>query len=185
MNGSPCPSYASVGRRLGRVLGLVGLASAITWAAACGSDARANNECRQLEAARCVKLDSKECGGVVGGAASCERFYDVQCERGIADDATQPSDAELKRCLAAIALSCDVARAPETFTECKFLSTTNPPEAGLDTSAESSADAANETAADAATEASAETAAETASETAADSAGEAAAEAAADADDAG
>lgn len=181
MNGSPCPSYASVGRRLGRVLGLVGLASAITWAAACGSDARANNECRQLEAARCEKLDSKECGGVVGGAASCERFYDVQCERGIADDAAQPSATELKRCLDAIALSCDVARAPETFVECKFLSTTNPPEAGLDTGAESSADAASETADDAPTEASAETAAETA----ADSASEAAAEAAADADDAG
>jgi hypothetical protein len=185
---SPCPRNAGVGRRLGRVsrvIGLVGLASLMTWGAACGSDARGKSQCQQIESARCDKLATDACGGLPGGADSCERFYDVQCQRGLADDATETTAAELKKCLDAIAISCDVARAPETFAECKFLNTTNPPEAGLDTGAESATDTGSEAAAETSTETSAETSAEASPDAIGDTAAEAANDAGADADEAG
>lgn len=156
MTASPCPPHASdptLRRRLGRVFSLIGLVSAIGWAAACGSSPRAEDACNQIESARCHKLASSTCGGLAGDpdGASCARFYVVQCERGIADDAAQPVGPQLANCLKAIAASCDVARAPETFIECGFLATSSPPEAGLDTG--SDAADSGETAGDGGTDA--------------------------------
>lgn len=159
MIASPVPSRPSAVRALARVLCLIGLASAVGWALACGSTPRGESECETIESARCAKLATSACvatGAPLpgGDADGCSRFYKVQCERGIADDAQQPTTLQLNRCLAAINASCDVARAPETYVECGFLSTSNPPDASLDTAPASDADDAAETASDAAAEAS-------------------------------
>lgn len=157
MTASPCPPHASdptLRRRIGRVFSLLGLATAIGWAVASSSSPRAQDACNQIEAARCAKLASTTCGGIAGDpdGASCARFYVVQCERGLADDAAEPVGSQLNNCLTAIRASCDVARAPESFLECAFLSVSNPPEAGLDTGtdAQDATDATDADAADAA-----------------------------------
>ena len=83
---------------------------------ACGSTAKGVDACRALESARCEKLASKDCNTAdapfAGDSASCARFYDTQCGRGLAEGAREPSAAELNRCIVAIKSTCAIARDP-------------------------------------------------------------------------
>ena len=93
---------------------------------ACSSTAKGVDACRRLESARCDKLASKDCNGdgsFPGDAASCSRFYETQCGRGLQDGAREPSSSELTGCLDAIKNSCTVAHDPTTVTQCNVFLT--------------------------------------------------------------
>jgi hypothetical protein len=105
-------------------------------AAGCSSDARATDACTRLEGQRCEKAAT--CPGEFpdfaeryGSVASCQRFYEVQCGRGVQESVKEPSRNELQTCLDAIKASCEAAKAPETQPACAFLVANTPaPDAG-------------------------------------------------------
>ncbi|GAC1353101.1 MAG: hypothetical protein NVS3B20_07760 [Polyangiales bacterium] len=101
----------------------------------CGSDARAVDSCRKIEAARCEQGTKAGCDGLLAGGDvdSCKRFYDVQCGRGVNDSVKEPSSVDLDRCISAIRSSCDVAKEPDKSAACSFL-TAQPVDAGADVS---------------------------------------------------
>lgn len=125
-------------------------------ASACSSDARATDACRRIESARCAKAPTcpaefPDFGARFGTPESCQKFYDVQCGRGVQDAVKEPSKSELDACVKAIGASCAVAAAPETV--CTFLTANEPPPPPPDTGApetasEAGAEAATDAAAD-------------------------------------
>ncbi len=103
-------------KRLGRILALA-LAFGLH-VTACGSDARATDSCKQIEYARCER--GPACiEGFSGDVGSCQRFYDVQCGRGVPEPAKEPSRADLKACLDLIKTNCEAVKDPATY--CPFL----------------------------------------------------------------
>lgn len=103
-------------KRIGRILALA-LAFGLH-VTACGSEARATDACRQIEYARCER--GKAClEGFESDVVSCQKFYDVQCGRGVPEAAKEPSRAELKACVDLIKTDCEAVKAPEKY--CPFL----------------------------------------------------------------
>jgi hypothetical protein len=110
-------------KRIGRVLRVpaailalaLGLGLHVT---ACGSDARATDMCKQIESARCAR--GPACiEGFTGDVTSCQRFYEVQCGRGVPESAKEPSRADLKTCLDLIKTDCEAVKDPGRY--CPFL----------------------------------------------------------------
>lgn len=100
------------------------------WASACGSEARSTDACRRVESERCAKAatcptEFPDFASTYGDVASCQRFYDVQCGRGVQDPVKEPSRTELQSCIDAIKGSCDATRTPEKY--CPFLTANEPP----------------------------------------------------------
>jgi hypothetical protein len=139
--------------RLAFALALVPLAPVallvVTVANGCGSDARATDACRRIESARCER--GPQCIPDFGGdVASCQRFYDVQCGRGVQDPVKEPSKKELDDCVAAIRdpASCTAAVDPTSSTQCAFLVANTPPPPPPDTGAPDTAGEAGDAATD-------------------------------------
>lgn len=100
-------------------------------APACSSTAPGVDACRTIETTRCDKLSA--CSpDFPGDPASCERFYQVQCGRGLSEGSREPSSKELDRCVAAIKGSCDIASEPNNAPECAVFLGTGPSDAGAD-----------------------------------------------------
>lgn len=135
-----------------RSLAILAIALGIAaWASACGSDARSTDACRRVESERCAKAaacptEFPDFASNYGDVASCQRFYDVQCGRGVQDLVKEPSRTELQSCIDAIKGSCDAAKTPETY--CPFLTANEPPVTDTGTpdaaAAETGTDAAND-----------------------------------------
>jgi len=121
-------------------------------ATACGSDARSTDACRRVESERCAK--AKACPtefpdftAKYGDVESCQRFYDVQCGRGVQDVVKEPSRSELDTCIKEIQKTCDAALTPEKY--CPFLTANEPPVVvdtgtAAEAAAEAGSDAAND-----------------------------------------
>jgi hypothetical protein len=119
--------------------------------AGCGTDAKAVDECRDIEQARCEA--AKPCG-LVEDVDECQRFYRDHCLHGMV--VASPGKSQIERCVATIkragvcaagnveatleecpdvtassplTLACDVVLYPENTTECDFLSP-DPPTGG-------------------------------------------------------
>lgn len=114
-----------------RPLFVVALGLAIaSHASACGSDARAMDACRKIESTRCERapLCPQQYPGFTasfGDVASCQRFYDVQCGRGVQESMKEPSKSELEGCLGQIRTSCDAVGDPAKF--CPFITANDTP----------------------------------------------------------
>jgi hypothetical protein len=103
-------------RSLGRILALV-LAFGLHLSA-CGSDARAVDTCKQIESLRCSR--GPTCiEGFTGSVTSCQKFYEVQCGRGVPESAKEPSRTDLNKCLDLMKTDCAAVREPAKF--CPFL----------------------------------------------------------------
>jgi hypothetical protein len=105
-------------KRIGRILALA-LAFGLH-VTACGSEARATAACEEIEYARCER--GAQClEGFLGDVGSCQRFYKVQCGRGVPESAKEPSRAELKTCVDLIKsdTTCEAVKDPARF--CPFL----------------------------------------------------------------
>lgn len=105
-------------KRLGRFLALA-LAFGLHMNA-CGSEARATDACRQIEYARCER--GAQClEGFQSTVQSCQRYYDVQCGRGVPDPAKEPSKRELDDCVKLIRTdpTCEAVKDPAKH--CPFL----------------------------------------------------------------
>lgn len=120
------------------VLVALGLAIA-THAAACGSDARATDACRRIESTRCQR--APQCPqqypsftATHGDVASCQRFYDVQCGRGVQESMKDPSKSELEACLETIRTNCEAVGDPAKF--CPFITANDTPAADTGTAAD-------------------------------------------------
>jgi hypothetical protein len=128
------------------------LGAAVSLFGACSSTAKGVDACRRLETARCEKLASKDCntdGAFQGDAASCSRFYDTQCGRGLQDGAREPSSTELKGCVDAIGSTCAIARDPVSATQCSvFLTPPVTPVADTGTATDTASADASEAATD-------------------------------------
>ncbi|MBI2395908.1 MAG: hypothetical protein HYV09_40465 [Deltaproteobacteria bacterium] len=136
-------------RRRGPLAALLAVALGLgLHAAACSSDARATDTCRRIESARCAKAAAcptqfPDFAARFGTVASCQKFYDIQCGRGVQDAVKEPSKSELESCVKAINDSCPAALAPETV--CTFLTANEPPPPPPDTGApEAAAEAATD-----------------------------------------
>lgn len=110
-----------------RLLLVVALGLSVAHASACGSDARATDTCRRIESTRCERgpqcnTDFTQTYGDVG---SCQRFYDVQCGRGVQAAVKEPSKSELETCIGLIKSSCDAYKEPGKF--CPFLTANETP----------------------------------------------------------
>lgn len=115
-------------------IGVVALGLAVH-ASGCGSDARATDACRRIESTRCER--APQCPqqypsftALHGDVGSCQRFYDVQCGRGIQESAKEPSKTELDACVKVIRENCEAVGDPAKF--CPFL-TANEKPAEIDT----------------------------------------------------
>jgi hypothetical protein len=111
--------------------------------AACGTEAQAVDECRNIEQARCEA--GAQCG-LVDDVEECKRFYRDHCLHGMVVDS--PGQSQVDRCVSTIqaagncaagdpdaplsdcsavttgtsaTLACDVVLYPERTTECDFL----------------------------------------------------------------
>jgi hypothetical protein len=116
----------------------------------CGTDAKAVDECRDIEQARCEA--GKACG-VVEDVDACKRFYRDHCLHGMVVDS--PGQSSIDRCVATIEAAgvcaksapdialadcanavttassgvmtaCDVVLFPERTVECAFLAPDEP-----------------------------------------------------------
>ncbi len=112
--------------------------------AGCGTDAKAVDECRDIEQARC---EAGEACGLVDDVEECKRFYRDHCLHGMVVES--PGQAQVDRCVGTIKragvcaqgnveatlaecpdvtegtsvmLACDVVLYPENTVECDFLS---------------------------------------------------------------
>jgi hypothetical protein len=94
------------------------------YATGCGSDARATDACRRIESTRCERAPScpqqyPAFTSLYGDVASCQRFYDTQCGRGVQEAAKEPSKSELDNCIKVIRENCEAVADPAKF--CPFL----------------------------------------------------------------
>ncbi len=113
------------------VSALLVLALGVAFGGACSAVSTGVDACRQIESARCNALSTCDKANFIGTADSCTRFYDVQCGRGLADGAREPSAPELKACTDRIVADCTVAHDPLASVECKkFLSPEPLPDTG-------------------------------------------------------
>src|SRR4029079_16340391 len=99
-------------------------------AMACGTSPIGVDACQKIERVRCESAQA--CGftletPVHNGdtpektVAACIRYYDGQCQHGIAGP-KEPGPQQVDACVNAIITgSCDVVRAPETSSACSFL----------------------------------------------------------------
>ena len=110
-------------KRIGRILALaLAFGAHVT---ACGSDARATDACKQIEYARCER--GKACiEGFSGDVVSCQKFYEVQCGRGVPESAKEPSRTDLKNCIDLIKTDCEAVKDPAKY--CPFLVANDEPE---------------------------------------------------------
>ncbi len=97
----------------------------------CGSDARAADTCKTVEYARCERIGCPTFGNTSVTVLSCQRFYDVQCGRGVQELVKDPTKAELDSCLKAIkAATCEQVVDPAAkIPECSWLVSNTPPPA--------------------------------------------------------
>jgi hypothetical protein len=115
----------------GRIVAIASLVfAALLHASGCGSEARGVDACRQIESARCeaaskCPTEFPEFTERYGSVASCQRFYDVQCGRGVQEASKEPSRAELTACLTQVRTSCEAAADPAKF--CPFLTVNEEP----------------------------------------------------------
>jgi hypothetical protein len=110
-------------KRFGRILALaLAFGAHVT---ACGSDARATDACKQIEKTRCARYEKCQVEGFSGTVESCQRFYDVQCGRGIPEAAKEPSRSELTECIRLINSDCAAVKNPQNF--CPFLTANDNP----------------------------------------------------------
>lgn len=116
---------------------------ALVSGAGCGTDAKAIDECRDIEQARCEA--AKPCG-LVEDVDECQRFYRDHCLHGMVVES--PGQNQVDRCVSTIKkagacaetnveatladcpdvstssssmLACDVVLTPENTVECDFL----------------------------------------------------------------
>jgi hypothetical protein len=119
--------------------------------AGCGTDAKAVDECRDIEQARC---EAGSACGLVDDVEQCKRFYRDHCLHGMVVES--PGQSQVDRCVSTIkaagvcasgnaealvadcpdvttgtsaTLACDVVLYPERTLECDFL-TPEPVETG-------------------------------------------------------
>lgn len=103
---------------------------AASYASACGSDARATDACRRIESTRCERApqcptEYPDFTKTYGDVASCQRFYDTQCGRGVQEIAKEPSKSELEACITQIKSDCKAVGDPAKF--CAFLTANDTP----------------------------------------------------------
>jgi hypothetical protein len=139
-------------RALRLVAALALLAAPLAMAVGCTSSATGIDSCRTIEHARCARAPSCD-PNFIGGqdaVASCNRYYDVACARGLPSGASAPTEAELEACVAAINAQCSAALDPTSVAACSFLvgTTDAAADAATDTG-DASSDGASEAAPDA------------------------------------
>lgn len=125
------------------LLALLGLASAITFAVACGQAANGVDACTSIEHARCnwivacyadSGLPNYGLPTPISNSDSpvdeCYRFYDDACLHGLVTSIT-PTSAQVGSCVQAInmATDCNIVMNPEGADACAFLI---PSDAGTD-----------------------------------------------------
>ncbi|MFO0677665.1 MAG: hypothetical protein U0169_14110 [Polyangiaceae bacterium] len=119
------------------------LAGGLVVGVACGTEAQGVEACRRIEKARCRQAPA--CGidlsipvhsdGKGEDVAACERYYDTACLHGLVSQ-EDPGNVATEACVDAIGRGdCSVVRAPETATECAFLSKPPPAEDAGDAAA--------------------------------------------------
>jgi hypothetical protein len=102
------------------VLGVISAlaAFALSSSSGCGTAAIGVDACRDVELARC---DAAKYCGTVDDVASCRRFYRDHCLHGLKDGTKEPTDDQVKDCVAAIkeAGECAKKGAHTPLEECR------------------------------------------------------------------
>ena len=125
------------------VVVLLGLATALAFAFACGQSAVGVDACSQIEHARCQWIvqcypDAQDFGlptrrsesDAASPVDDCYRYYNDACLHGLVTSVS-PTTAQVSSCVSAInnATDCTIIYSPETADACAFLI---PSDAGTD-----------------------------------------------------